>query len=67
MEDAVINPSLFPSYLSGKDALLGDFWGSHKNTGEHEYLSSLVPVYLPWQALPCSIAKLNPTNTGRIF
>lgn len=64
MEDTVL---IHLSHLSGKDALLGDFWSSHKNTGGHEYLSSLVPVYLPRQALPCSIAKLYPTNTGRIF
>ena len=64
MEDAVL---IHLSHLSGKEALLGDFGGSHKYTEGHEYLSSLVPVYLPWQALPCSIAKLDPTNTGRIF
>jgi len=64
MEDTVL---IHLSHLSGKDALLGDFWGSHNNTGGHEYLSSLVPVYLPWQALPCSIAKLDLTNIGRIF
>lgn len=47
MEDPVlIQPSLSLSYLGGKDVLLGGFWGSYENIGEHEYLFPPVPVHI---------------------
>ena len=44
------NWSLVPKSLG--TAVLGDFWGSHKNIREHECLSSPIPVHFPWQDLP---------------